>query len=241
MNTSRMRTISAVVLAISFILGGLGPHGTTDGDAKNHKKHHRDSEDHVTILHDVGAETHVVGQAHWTDPVVEAIYYGPDDIRLDNHMATWTAINAALPADATTHFIPRYGGADCPPRPQYARPFISVCLDPQLAETKHISAWTGFSVHDGRIWWADIVIDDAYANNAHFHCHEAMHASTAIGDNHNAQPDTSCVWGSLTAPGPFDVEQLAMRYTPAAAPPPAKQHPRCDDARWAHKHPKHCD
>ena len=37
-------------------------------------------------------------------------------------------------------------------------------------------------------------------------CHEFMHATTGIPDNYGAHPDTSCVWGSLSAPGSFDAQ-----------------------------------
>jgi hypothetical protein len=43
-------------------------------------------------------------------------------------------------------------------------------------------------------------------------CHEMMHALTNILDNYGAAPDTSCVWGSLTNPGPFDVAYLKRVY-----------------------------
>jgi len=43
-------------------------------------------------------------------------------------------------------------------------------------------------------------------------CHELMHALTGIPDNYDALPDQSCVWGSLSTPGPFDIEQLALAY-----------------------------
>ena len=36
-------------------------------------------------------------------------------------------------------------------------------------------------------------------------CHEFMHATTGISDNYGASPETSCVWGTLSNPGPIDV------------------------------------
>lgn len=43
-------------------------------------------------------------------------------------------------------------------------------------------------------------------------CHELMHALTGIGDNYGALPDQSCVWGYLSAPGSWDVEQLRKTF-----------------------------
>ena len=43
-------------------------------------------------------------------------------------------------------------------------------------------------------------------------CHEMMHALTDIPDNYGAAPDTSCVWGSLSSPGPFDVAYIQDLY-----------------------------
>lgn len=39
-------------------------------------------------------------------------------------------------------------------------------------------------------------------------CHEMMHTVTGITDNYGAMPDTSCVWGTLDHPGPFDIEYM---------------------------------
>jgi hypothetical protein len=50
-------------------------------------------------------------------------------------------------------------------------------------------------------------------------CHEMMHALTHIGDNYDARPQTSCVWGSiLTRPGRFDVARLQETYGHAGRP-----------------------
>jgi len=43
-------------------------------------------------------------------------------------------------------------------------------------------------------------------------CHEFMHATTGIGDNYGALPDSSCVWGGLATPGPFDVAYAHKIY-----------------------------
>jgi hypothetical protein len=43
-------------------------------------------------------------------------------------------------------------------------------------------------------------------------CEEMMHALTAIHDLANNYPDSSCVLGSLTDPGPFDVQKLKQIY-----------------------------
>jgi hypothetical protein len=42
-------------------------------------------------------------------------------------------------------------------------------------------------------------------------CHEFMHAITGIPDNYGANPE-SCVWGSLTSPGPFDADYAKKMY-----------------------------
>ena len=43
-------------------------------------------------------------------------------------------------------------------------------------------------------------------------CHEFMHATTGIPDNYGARPDTSCVWGDLSAPGSFDAQYAHQVY-----------------------------
>jgi hypothetical protein len=42
-------------------------------------------------------------------------------------------------------------------------------------------------------------------------CHEMMHALTGIPDNYGANPD-SCVWGTLSSPGPFDAAYAKKVY-----------------------------
>jgi hypothetical protein len=39
-------------------------------------------------------------------------------------------------------------------------------------------------------------------------CHEMMHLVTHVNDNHNALPNESCVWGSLTDLGSWDIQKL---------------------------------
>lgn len=45
-------------------------------------------------------------------------------------------------------------------------------------------------------------------------CHELMHAVTGIKDRYHRRPKTSCVWGSLPAPGRFDVTYTRKVYEP---------------------------
>jgi hypothetical protein len=45
-------------------------------------------------------------------------------------------------------------------------------------------------------------------------CHEMMHAVTGIKDRYQRRPKTSCVWGSLPAPGRFDVAYARRVYEP---------------------------
>lgn len=43
-------------------------------------------------------------------------------------------------------------------------------------------------------------------------CHELMHATTWVVDAYGSHPDTSCVHGSLSAPGPHDAEIARKAY-----------------------------
>jgi hypothetical protein len=45
-------------------------------------------------------------------------------------------------------------------------------------------------------------------------CHELMHAVTGIKDRYYRRPKTSCVWGSLTTPGRFDMAYARKVYEP---------------------------
>ena len=45
-------------------------------------------------------------------------------------------------------------------------------------------------------------------------CHELMHAVTGIKDRYHRRPKTSCVWGSLSTPGRFDVAYARRVYKP---------------------------
>jgi hypothetical protein len=45
-------------------------------------------------------------------------------------------------------------------------------------------------------------------------CHELMHAVTGIKDRYHRRPKTSCVWGSLSTPGRFDVAYARRVYEP---------------------------
>src|SRR5215212_740656 len=45
-------------------------------------------------------------------------------------------------------------------------------------------------------------------------CHELMHDVTGIKDRYYRRPKTSCVWGSLTTPGRFDMAYARKVYEP---------------------------
>jgi hypothetical protein len=70
----------------------------------------------------------------------------------------------------------------------------------------------------GGMGWHTIWLSDEYTGEwydqfrARSVCHEMMHALTGVRDNEGALPDQSCIWGSLSQPGAFDIDLLRDQY-----------------------------
>jgi hypothetical protein len=90
---------------------------------------------------------------------------------------------------------------------------IVVCTTPSLPSSDELGR-TEFSVKQSQLSRARITLLEATnpARRDTIVCHEFMHATTGIRDNYDALPDTSCVWGSLTAPGSFDAQYARKLY-----------------------------
>jgi hypothetical protein len=117
------------------------------------------------------------------------------------------ALNAALPPGA-----PRFVYQDAGPLPcheiRHAKRAISVCAQEHLllpAET-----WT--TRRDETLVAATIVLrQDQIRLGGNRVCHELMHATTAIADAYQTEPQ-SCVRGTLPTFGAWDVGLLASEY-----------------------------
>ena len=90
---------------------------------------------------------------------------------------------------------------------------IVVCTTPSLPSSDELGR-TEFSVKQSQFSRARITLLEATnpARRDTIVCHEFMHATIGIRDNYDAFPDTSCVWGSLTAPGSFDAQYARKLY-----------------------------
>jgi hypothetical protein len=112
--------------------------------------------------------------------------------------------NAILPSAAPRLLYRRMGLGGCGKQ----RRGIAICTDSarETAVTYHLARGKRIVLPDR----AHLVEHRDFMNRQV--CHEMMHALTVIHDNYGALPDASCVWGSLTAPGPFDVEELKKAY-----------------------------
>jgi len=128
--------------------------------------------------------------------------------------ATVEEINAILPAKAPSLFYRVIGETPCDQiDPQLHRDGIVVCTTPALASADELGL-TEFFVERGQISRVRITLPEATNPGLRDNvvCHEFMHAATGIEDNYGARPDTSCVWGDLSAPGSFDAQYARKLY-----------------------------
>ena len=127
---------------------------------------------------------------------------------------TVAEFNAMLPARAPSLFYQAMAETPCDQiSQQLHRGGIVVCTVPALASDDEPGR-TEFFVNQGRLSRVRIMLSEAtdpgLRDNAV--CHEFMHATTGIPDNYFARPNTSCVWGDLSAPGSFDAQFAQKVY-----------------------------
>jgi len=85
---------------------------------------------------------------------------------------------------------------------------ISVCA---LRPDSPYGGITYARKHRARVMLTDFPSTPEWKANAA--CHELMHVLVPdLPDNYGARPDTSCLWGSLGAPGSWDIKKLRHRY-----------------------------
>ena len=86
---------------------------------------------------------------------------------------------------------------------------VQVCTHPGFGHLGQVDypVW-----HKGRWHWSLIRVQATTIDKRRVVCHEMMHVLTNIGDNYDALPDQSCVWGTLDHPGPFDITELSTVY-----------------------------
>jgi hypothetical protein len=121
--------------------------------------------------------------------------------------------NAMLPESAPQlvyRRMPQRACQDLKPHPFFGA--IIVCSVP----TASFVGLTGV-LHDGTtIVETRVMLNDKKFFNTrdatNTVCHELMHAVTGIKDRYYRRPKTSCVWGSLPAPGRFDVAYARKVY-----------------------------
>jgi hypothetical protein len=128
--------------------------------------------------------------------------------------ATVEEFNAMLPDRAPSLYYRVIGESPCDQiDPDLFRGGIVVCSAPSLLSSDEL-ARTEFFVERGQISRVRITLSETIdpAQRDNIVCHEFMHATTGIGDNYGALPDTSCVWGDLNAPGSFDAQFAQKVY-----------------------------
>lgn len=124
--------------------------------------------------------------------------------------------NRILPKDAPRldyRFMPERACNEIAPR-RHKRGIV-VCSAASLPD----EAYAVYKVLDGRFVRGTIMLSDftfsqwIYDDMAQVLCHEFMHLLTNIDDAKGMpRPDTSCVHGELTLPGPFDVAHIRKVY-----------------------------
>jgi hypothetical protein len=127
---------------------------------------------------------------------------------------TVAEFNAMLPARAPRLFYQPMGEAPCAQiSPGVHSGGITVCTAPFLPASAELGE-AQFSVKKGRLSRVRITLSEAGSPRLRDTtvCHEFMHATTGIPDNYGALPTTSCVWGSLSAPGSFDAHYARRVY-----------------------------
>jgi len=151
----------------------------------------------------------LAGGAVWTGKTVAVYDYTSP--AWDGIIAQTVAeMNAMLPKQAPRLLYRRMAEVPCAQAPMRKKAIV-VCLvgagDPSPA---HASWWT----HQHSISRAQVRLSPSASPNNHRKeaCHELMHVLTSIQDNYAAAPDTSCVWGNLSSPGPFDVAYAKKIY-----------------------------
>jgi hypothetical protein len=127
---------------------------------------------------------------------------------------TVAEFNAMLPARAPSLNYQAMAETPCSQiSQQLHRGGIVVCTAPSLAADDERGR-TEYFVTQGRLSRVRILLSEASSPLLHDNtvCHEFMHATTGIPDNDFARPDTSCVWGDLSAPGSFDAQFARKLY-----------------------------
>ena len=127
---------------------------------------------------------------------------------------TVAEFNAMLPARAPSLVYHVMGESPCDQiSEQLHRGGIVVCNAPMLASGDELGR-TVFYTSQGQLSRVRITLPEAtnQALRDNVVCHEFMHATTGIPDNYGARPDTSCVWGNLSAPGSFDAQYAHQIY-----------------------------
>ena len=155
----------------------------------------------------------VLGRAVWTSNSVGVYDYTSAAWR-PIVAATVEEFNAMLPERAPSLFYRVIGETPCDQiSPQLHRGGIVVCTAPTLSSDDELGL-TEFFVNQGQISRVRITLPEATDPGLRDNvvCHEFMHATTGIRDNYGARPDTSCVWGDLSAPGSFDAQYARKVY-----------------------------
>ena len=155
----------------------------------------------------------VLGRAVWTSNSVGVYDYTSAAWR-PIVAATVEEFNSMLPTRAPSLFYRVIGETPCDQiDPQLHRGGIVVCTVPALASDEEVGL-TEFYVNQGQISRVRITLPEASDPGLRDNvvCHEFMHATTGIPDNYGARPDTSCVWGDLSAPGSFDAQYARKLY-----------------------------
>ena len=142
---------------------------------------------------------------------------------LDYSAAKWTGLveemidefNSMLPESAPRLVYRRMPERAC--QDLKSRPFVGTIVVCSVATAPFVGM-TGV-LHDGTIIVETrIMLNDKMFLNTrdatNTVCHELMHAVTRIKDRYYRRPKTSCVWGSLPAPGRFDVAYARKVYEP---------------------------
>jgi len=106
--------------------------------------------------------------------------------------------------------MPKRACQDLTPRPVFGA--IIFCSVP----TAPFAGMAGVLHDDTTIVETRVMLNDTMFLNArhatNIVCHEMMHAVTGIEDRYQRRPKTTCVWGSLPAPGRFDVAYARRVY-----------------------------
>lgn len=123
--------------------------------------------------------------------------------------------NAVLPYH--TRLIHQRGDGSCFNDFRYRYTYVA-CSVPSLS-----NASGRYNTFTRRIDLSDDVATRNPQDRKRIVCHELMHALTGVPDHNTfdpvtqqtiwAHPTESCVWGTLSHPGPLDVDTLAVAFT----------------------------